>query len=110
AARFDIRKLEALNGVHMRRTSDEKLAQELIRAAPFLPNGGTIARLDEAQRALLLAAMPHLKERAKTLIELADGAEFLFAQRPLFPDEKASELLSNSETRALLAKIAGVLE
>ena len=37
--------------------------------------------------------MPGLKERAKTLVELADGAAFLFAERPLPIDEKAAALL-----------------
>jgi hypothetical protein len=37
--------------------------------------------------------MPGLKERAKTLVELMDGARFLFAQRPLALDEKAAGLL-----------------
>ena len=37
--------------------------------------------------------MPGLKERAKTLVELADGASFLFAERPLSIDEKAAALL-----------------
>ena len=34
-------------------------------------------------------AMPGLKERAKTLVELLDGAGFLFAERPLALDDKA---------------------
>jgi len=110
AARFDLRKLEALNGQHMRASSDEALTAELIRAAPYLPNGATIAALDERQRALLLAAMPELKERARTLVELADGAEFLFAQRPVLPDEKAAGVLATQENRALLVRIAGELE
>ena len=37
----------------------------------------------------LIAAMPGLKERAKTLIELIDGARYLFADRPLALDDKA---------------------
>ena len=42
----------------------------------------------------LLAALPGLKERAKTLVELVDGAAFLFAQRPLAIDDKAAEILA----------------
>jgi glutamyl-tRNA synthetase len=51
--------------------------------------------LDEEGRARLLAAMPGLKERAKTLVELADSASFLFAGRPLKMDEKAGQILSD---------------
>ena len=47
-------------------------------------------------RAKLLAAMSGLKERAKTLVELADGARFLFVQRPLTLDAKAAEILAGS--------------
>ena len=57
-------------------------------------------------RAQLIAAMPGLKERAKTLVELIDGARFLFAERPLALDDKASALLT-PEARALLAAHGG---
>ena len=51
---------------------------------PFVPGGAKIvARLDANTRAQLLSAMPSLKERAKTLLELLDGAGYLFAERPL---------------------------
>jgi glutamyl-tRNA synthetase len=41
--------------------------------------------------------MPGLKDRAKTLVELADGAAFLFAARPLDVDEKAKALLMGNQ-------------
>ena len=54
------------------------------RTLPYLENGKPILdRLDERRSEQLRAAMPGLKERAKTLVELADGAAFLFAERPL---------------------------
>jgi len=37
--------------------------------------------------------MPGLKERAKTLVELLEGANFLFADRPLALDSKAAAIL-----------------
>ena len=46
--------------------------------------------------------MPGLKERAKTLVELADGAAFLFAERPLVVDDKAAALLSADAQRDIL--------
>jgi glutamyl-tRNA synthetase len=103
AARFDFAKLEALNGVHMRRMGDAELFAILIATLPYLPGGPEMAaRLDEKGKAQLLAALPGLKERAKTLVELVDGAAFLFAQRPLPVDEKASGLL-NGDARKILA-------
>ena len=48
--------------------------------------------------------MPSLKERAKTLIDLIDGAYFLLADRPVGLDDKATGLLT-PEARALLREI-----
>lgn len=94
AARFDFQKLEALNGIHMRKMEDQELLDALIATLPYLPNGPSIAaKLTDERRAQLLAAMPGLKERAKTLVELADGAAFLFAERPLTIDDRALALL-----------------
>ncbi|TIT02430.1 glutamate--tRNA ligase [Mesorhizobium sp.] len=102
AARFDFAKLEALNGVHMRRMNDAELLDIFIATLPYLEGGPAIApRLDDTRKAQLLAALPGLKERAKTLVELADGAAFLFAARPLPIDDKAAALLSG-EARKIL--------
>jgi glutamyl-tRNA synthetase len=98
AARFDFAKLEALNGVHMRKMDDAELLDVFIGTLPYLENGKAIADgLDEKRKAQLLAAMPGLKDRAKTLVELADGAAFLFAARPLDVDEKAKALLMGNQ-------------
>jgi glutamyl-tRNA synthetase len=107
AARFDFAKLEALNGLYMRNTPDEELLKALLDTLPFLPGGKAMAEaIDSGRRKQLLAAMAGLKERAKTLVELVDGAGFLFAQRPLALDEKAAALLT-SQAKTILA---GVIE
>jgi len=109
-ARFDFAKLENLNGHYMRSTDDAALLDALIAFLPYAEGGDAVARqLDEARRAQLLAAMPGLKERAKTLIELLDSAQFLFAHRPLPMDEKAEKLL-DTDARAVLAKLLPRLE
>jgi glutamyl-tRNA synthetase len=96
AARFDVAKLENMNGHYIRATPNEELVKTLETALPFLPGGREhAAQLDAVMREKLLAAMPGLKERAKTLIELLDGAGFLFAERPLPLDAKAAEILEN---------------
>ncbi|WP_406874001.1 glutamate--tRNA ligase [Aminobacter sp. P9b] len=114
AARFDFAKLEALNGVHMRQMDDRKLFDIFVATLPYLPGGDAIlARLDDKRKAQLLAAMPGLKERAKTLIELADGAGFLVAERPLPLDDKAAALLAGPAKDVLKgahAALAGVNE
>ncbi|HTV69190.1 MAG TPA: glutamate--tRNA ligase [Rhizobiaceae bacterium] len=113
AARFDFQKLEALNGIYMRQMPDDELLDVFIRTLPYLPNGELISSgLNDRTTAQLKAALPGLKERAKTLVELADGAAFLFAKRPLQLDEKAVALLAEPGRTALKGArdaLAGVL-
>jgi len=110
AARFDFQKLEAINGVYMRNSDDKALFDALIAVLPEIEGGEELAKsLDDKGRAQLLTAMPGLKDRAKTLVELADGAKFIFAQRPLQFDEKAASLL-NDEGRAVLKAVLPNLE
>ncbi len=105
AARFDFVKLEHMNGHYMRASDDDALLETLIRSLPYLPNGESlIDKIDAPMRAKLKAAMPGLKERAKTLVELLDGAMFLFAKRPLPLDEKAQALL-NTDGRVILSNL-----
>lgn len=102
AARFDFAKLEAINGAHMRRMSDAELFDIFIATLPYLEGGPAIAaRLNDSTKAQLLAALPGLKERAKTLVELVDGAAFLFATRPLPIDDKAALLLTDDARKIL---------
>ncbi|MGH6848438.1 MAG: glutamate--tRNA ligase [Methylocella sp.] len=104
-ARFDFAKLESMNGHYIRNTPDEALASALETALPYLPGGaGVRQKLDDVMRAKLRAAMPGLKERAKTMIELLDGANFLFAERPLVLDAKAASLL-DAGGRARIARM-----
>jgi glutamyl-tRNA synthetase len=92
-SRFDFKKLENLNGHYIREADDQRLA-ELVS-----PKLG----LSEEQKLLLVKAMPELKARAHTVNELADGAAFLFAHRPLDVDEAAASLLT-TEARQLLCR------
>jgi glutamyl-tRNA synthetase len=98
-SRFDFKKLENLNGHYIREADDKRLV-DLV--APKLA-------LDGAQKDVLLRAMPELKTRAHDLNQLADGARFLFSNRPLDIDEAASALLS-PESRTLLGHAYEVLE
>jgi glutamyl-tRNA synthetase len=92
-SRFDFKKLENLNGHYIREADDSRLAKLV---APRLGIG-------ENDEALLVRAMPELKTRANTLDQLAEGARFLFVQRPLEVEEGAAALLS-PEARTLLAR------
>src|SRR5215472_4147339 len=74
-ARFDFAKLENLNGHYIRQTGDAELVAAIERLLPHISDGAALAAaLTPAMREKLLAAMPGLKERAKTLVELIDGA------------------------------------
>ena len=95
-SRFDLKKLENLNGHYLREADDARLA-ELI--APKLGIDDT---------SLLTRAMPELKARAHNLNQLAEGAAFLFASRPLALDEGAAALLT-TDARALLARCHATL-
>ncbi|BBD97834.1 glutamate--tRNA ligase [Sphingobium amiense] len=103
-SRFDIKKLENLNGHYLREADDVRLA---ALVAPRLEAWSGKSLSDE-DRALLSQAMPQLKPRAKTLVEIAEGAQFLFKIAPLDFDEKASALL-DEPARALLARTADAL-
>ena len=93
-SRFDFKKLENLNGHYIREADDARLT-ELV--APRIG-------LSADQKTLLLRAMPELKARATTLDQLADGACFLFTQRPLDVDEAAATLLT-TEARSILTTV-----
>jgi glutamyl-tRNA synthetase len=96
-SRFDVKKLENLNGHYIREADDGRLAGLIA---------GRIAKrigrdLSTAEIELLVRAMPELKPRAKNLNELSENSIFLFQTRPLDFDEKASQLLAGDAPRLL---------
>jgi glutamyl-tRNA synthetase len=104
-ARFDLTKLDSVNAHYMRETSDERLAKEIAPRVKDLVGSDVSGQ----QMALLKAAMPGLKQRAKTLKELAENAAFYVRPRPLVLDDKAKKIL-NADGKALLAAIQPLLE
>ena len=104
AARFDFTKLEHVNGVTMRATADTTLVDAIAGLLPLLAQQKNWpTQLDETLRARLLAAMPGLKERARSLVELMDQAYYLYAPRPLALEAKAETLIK--EGKEVLAAI-----
>jgi glutamyl-tRNA synthetase len=104
-ARFDFAKLESLNGHYIRTTADMALLDAIDQLLPHLAGGNVIAaKMTPHLRQQWLAAMPSLKERAKTLIDLIDGAHFLLADRPIALDDKATSLLT-AEAKTLLQDV-----
>ena len=104
AARFDFAKLENLNGHYLRAMADSEIVAHLKALVPDLPDGGALAkRIGEDGWGRLERAMPGLKERAKTLIELLDSAGYLFATRPLALDDGAKKQLDEAGRETLTA-------
>lgn len=99
-SRFDIKKLENLNGHYIREADDSRLAALVDARMPPLEADAAAQRI-----ARLTAIMPALKPRAKTIIDLTDGAAFLFALRPIPVDEAAAKLLDDA-ARTLLGAVA----
>jgi glutamyl-tRNA synthetase len=109
-ARFDLAKLDNTNGHYLRQSSDAELLAEMERLLPHVAGGAQLAaKLTPELRDKLLAAMPGLKERAKTMVDLVDSAGFLFADRPIVLDEKAKAMMT-AEARKLLAGLIPQLE
>ena len=101
ASRMDYAKLTHLNGVWLRQADDARLTDEVM--ARLAGRDGLV--LDEVARTRIHTLMPGLKDRARTLVDLADSAAFLARSVPLPFDAKANSLLS-PDARALLRGIA----
>ncbi|MCV2892285.1 glutamate--tRNA ligase [Lentibacter sp. XHP0401] len=104
-ARFDFKKLENLCGQHIAHTENAALLHELQE---YLVATDQLS-LPEAKKTLLEAAMPQLKERAKTYGELLDKATFIMADRPIVPDEKAAGAL-DTVSRGILKELTPHLQ
>ncbi|MGH1417431.1 MAG: glutamate--tRNA ligase [Hyphomicrobiaceae bacterium] len=124
-ARFDVAKLTDLNGHYIRNSDDHELVRR-CRDLLLLPQEDVIedplhqldaslasiwlAKLDAGVEAQLLASMPGLKERAKTLVGLLESAAYLFAERPLSLNKKATKLLDDDARENLKALHAHLSE
>jgi glutamyl-tRNA synthetase len=105
-ARFDFKRLDNLNAHYMRALDDAALTARLVA---FLSQTQPEREIDHVSRARIIAAMPGLKERAKTLVELAQAAEFLFRDGAPVPDAQAEKILS-PESRRLLGDLLPILQ
>jgi glutamyl-tRNA synthetase len=104
---FDRVKLDWLNGLYIRQTPPERLADLLV---PYWDAAGVDPGAVAARgRAWLLAALSHFVERARTLVELARAMAFLFRPPVEFDAKASAKFLAGAslarlrEARALLA-------
>jgi len=105
-ARMDFKKLDNLNGHYIRLTPDEALVAEVVS---FLAREAPPRLLSAEARERLRRAMPKLKERAKTLVELVQSSEFLYANGSP-PLDAAAEKVMLPDARNLIARVLPLLE
>lgn len=105
ASRFDMAKLTNLNAHYLRETPDAELLPLVL---PRLEE--KLGTVDPAGRERIVRGLPGVKQRARTLIELADSLAFYArAGAPPIADDKARALLT-PDARAVIAKLAPALE
>ena len=104
-ARLDFKKLDHLTGQHMSVANDAALLHELeqYRSAKGLPG------FDNDKTHGLLAAMPTVKEKAKSFDQILEKAYFILTDRPIQPDEKAAKALDDV-SRGILRELTPRLQ
>jgi glutamyl-tRNA synthetase len=107
AARFDFVKLENINGHYIRAATPERLYDVMLATASEVGRNADVVGLTENRRTVL-AALPELQPRAKTVLELIDLAQFIYAARPIAGDAAAAAQLT-PESRGLIAEFADIL-
>jgi glutamyl-tRNA synthetase len=107
AARFDFAKLESVNGHYIREAEPDYLYEVMLATATEIGRQVDVDGLS-ANRQTVLSALPQLQPRAKTVLELIDLAQFIYASRPIAIDASAAALLTG-DARTTLREIADLL-
>ncbi len=107
AARFDFVKLENINGHYIREADPKYLYRVMIDTAREIGREADAKGLEDNHNTVL-AALPELQPRAKTVLELIDLAQFIYAVRPI-TIETAAQALLTPEARELLRSVADTL-
>lgn len=108
AARFDFAKLENINGHYIRASDPRGLFEVMLSLAKEVGRDSDYAGL-AANEGTVLAALPELQPRAKTVLELIDLAQFIYAVRPIQIDASANDQLT-PDVRSMLKEAKTVLE
>jgi len=83
---FDLEKLQALNADHIKATAPGKLVQHLT---PFLTARGYTVQ----EGPFIEGVINTLRERSKTLLDMADGAGFYFEDITRYEEKAAQKFL-----------------
>lgn len=94
-ARLDLDKLATVNAHFIRLTDNERLFSLLV---PFLESRQALSKEDELR---IRRALPHMKDRGTTLVELAAAFDFLRVKRPLDLSKNARKALSDEAKQRL---------
>lgn len=90
-ARFDLKKLDAINAAHMRMLSLEEMTE---RVTPYLQRAGILGEpITDEQAELLAKAMPLVNERMNKLTEAVDMLAFLFTAEVAYDEADVAKLL-----------------
>ena len=100
ASRMDYAKLMHLNGQYIRAAAPEALLPRVL---------ARLGEVGEVQSARVAALIPDLQPRARSLEEMAEGARFALANRPLKYEPKASLALEDHVARERLAALSKAL-
>ncbi|RMF86958.1 MAG: glutamate--tRNA ligase [Nitrospinota bacterium] len=106
AAIFNPEKLLWLNS-HYIKTIDESRLIALVR--PFLEREGIVSPGQEIEETFLRRVVASLRERAKTLVELAQFSRFYFGQEVSY-EEKAARKFLRPEVKPLLQRLITALK
>lgn len=107
AARFDFVKLESINGHYIREGKPADLYEVMVATATEVGRDADAAGL-VANKETVLAALPELQPRARTVLELIDLAQFIYVVRPLPLDTAAAEQLTD-DARANISEFSDIL-
>jgi glutamyl-tRNA synthetase len=106
AAVFDPDKLLWLNAHYLRMLPSDQLIRELL---PHLVRGGIVKSPEEVDRAYLARAADSVRERSKTLVEMAQWLRFYFVEHIIYEEKAAIKFLTPQAT-PLLTKLVQALE
>jgi glutamyl-tRNA synthetase len=106
AAIFNPEKLLWLNAHYLRTLPSERLIEELL---PHLLREGIVKSPEEADHTYLSRAIDSVRERSKTLVDMARGVRFYFTEHIVY-DTKATAKFLTTDTAALLGKLISGLE
>lgn len=101
AAVYDVKKLTWMNGVYLRALADD---ETVVQTLPFLERAGYLSAAPDP--AYVRAVILLVRERAHTLVELAEGTAFFFAPPSAYdPKGAAKHFASDGAAQRLRAAL-----